>query len=626
MPFARASLLPLPLGTITPTGWLERQLRIQAQGLTGSIEDCWPDVGPDSGWLGGTGESWERGPYYLDGLLPLAYLLDDKELQERAGRWIEWMLGSQNPDGQFGPAANDDWWPRMVAVKVLIQFAEATSDERVVPFLERYFAFQSRTLTDRPLQDWGAARAAENALSVMWLHSRTGDPELLDLARLILSQGLDWPRALTDELITGKATRFSHATHGPNVAMGLKQPVIAALVDDLDPSEILSDCFESLDRWHGQVHGVFSGDEWLAGRDARQGIETCQVVELAYSLGYIARSLPDSRYSDLLERVVYNLLPASSDALMLGHQYHQQANQIAATIDHRPWSYSSNNASIFGLEPHFGCCTANYHQGWPKAVQSMWAGDTDTATLRTIMYGPSRVRWKHRDGEITVEQVTDYPFEDVVRLRVLEVTGSPEVGLELTIPQWARDRMTVDVRGESIEIPLDADVVEVRRTWSIGDEVVVRMPFTVRKLKREKEAVGVAVGPLMMVHSPGEYWHALPGARGRGEWEVRPAGNWNVALLADGPHGVDTWAVETNGSSETPWALDSRGVVVSAIGIEVPAWTDVRGNTTEIPDSPVATSWVRDFSLVPYGSARLRISEFPTVYLTGTAHVPWETN
>lgn len=624
MTHLRTPLLALPLGSITPTGWLERQLRVQASGLSGSIEECWPDLGPDSGWLGGEGESWERGPYYLDGLLPLAYLLDDDSLKQRVARWIEWILASQSSNGQFGPVSNDDWWPRMVAVKVLTQYAEVTSDARVVPFLERYFDYQRRTLTDRPLRDWGAARAAENALSVLWLYSQTGDATLPELAQLLLSQGLDWGRALTDDLITGKATRFSHATHGPNVAMGLKQPVIAAILRSESSSDIVGRCFDALERWHGQVHGVFSGDEWLAGRDPRQGVETCQVVELAFSLGVIARSLPESRYSDLLERVVYNLLPASSDALMLTHQYHQQANQIAATIDDRPWSYSSINANIFGLEPHFGCCTANYHQGWPKAVQSMWAADDQHTTLRAVMYGPSRVHWRHSSGEIELEQITEYPFSDVVRIRVLDIAGNPEVGLQLSIPQWARERMTVDLGGTAIDVPTDSDLISITRDWRVGDEVVITMPFDARKVKREREAVGVAVGPLMMVHSPGEYWHPLPGARGLGEWEVRPAGNWNLGLLASGPHGIESWAVETNGSADVPWSLDSRGVVVTAIGNEVPEWTDSRGSTTDIPDGPVATSWVREYPLIPYGTARLRITEFPTVYLTGTAHVPWE--
>lgn len=65
---------------IKPEGWLLRQLEIQAEGLSGHLDLVWPDV-RESKWIGGDKEGWERVPYWLDGFIPLAYLLDDEDLK-----------------------------------------------------------------------------------------------------------------------------------------------------------------------------------------------------------------------------------------------------------------------------------------------------------------------------------------------------------------------------------------------------------------------------------------------------------------------------------------------------------------------------------------------------------------
>ncbi|MBC7238834.1 MAG: hypothetical protein H5T71_01880, partial [Chloroflexi bacterium] len=80
---------PLPLGSIHPAGWLANQLRLQAEGLSGHLDEFWPDVA-QSAWIGGTAEGWERGPYWLDGLVPLAFLLEDARLQAKVSHWVDY--------------------------------------------------------------------------------------------------------------------------------------------------------------------------------------------------------------------------------------------------------------------------------------------------------------------------------------------------------------------------------------------------------------------------------------------------------------------------------------------------------------------------------------------------------
>ena len=91
---------------IKPAGWLRRQLEIQAESLSGNLDKIWPDI-RDSAWIGGTAEGWERVPYWLDGFIPLAYLLENEDMIARAKRYIDCIVDSQKPDGWLCPCSDE---------------------------------------------------------------------------------------------------------------------------------------------------------------------------------------------------------------------------------------------------------------------------------------------------------------------------------------------------------------------------------------------------------------------------------------------------------------------------------------------------------------------------------------
>ena len=83
---------------LKPAGWLKRQLEIQAEGLCGNLDKVWRDV-RDSAWIGGDADGWERVPYWLDGFIPMAYLLEDEDMIARAKKYMDAIISSQCEDG-----------------------------------------------------------------------------------------------------------------------------------------------------------------------------------------------------------------------------------------------------------------------------------------------------------------------------------------------------------------------------------------------------------------------------------------------------------------------------------------------------------------------------------------------
>ena len=168
-------------------------------------------------------------------------------------------------------------------------------------------------------------------LSVYWLYERTHEPWLLALAAKAHAQGFDWRGNFERFAFTERTKRedCTLATHVVNNAMAVKTAGVWYRQSE-DPADWQAIChaIDILDRYHGQVTGLFTGDEHLAGLSPSQGTELCAVVEYMYSLEVLLAILGDPALADRLERIAFNALPATFSPDMWAHQYDQQANQV----------------------------------------------------------------------------------------------------------------------------------------------------------------------------------------------------------------------------------------------------------------------------------------------------------
>jgi DUF1680 family protein len=348
-----------------------------------------------------------------------------------------------------------------------------------------------------------------------------------------------------------------------------------------------------------------------------------------YSLEVLAGILGDARLGDRLEKLAFNALPATFKKDMTAHQYDQQCNQVICSA-HGEHVYVNNgpDSNLYGLEPNFGCCTANMHQGWPKFASHLWMKTSDGG-LAVVAYAPCAVETTLQGKRVRVSVATEYPFRDSIAISVT-VPEPMTFPLQLRLPGWAESaeirapdqQLTVGgalVHADSIEVAIpkrgplrDSATLPVSARWSETKTITLRFPMPVHLYQGYNDAVAIERGPLVFALPIAAEWKKVKDNTQFADWEVYPKSPWNYALQLDRAHPERSITFEDRPASSTPFSPQAAPIVARVKGRRRAGWDLEKGAAAPPPSGPITRAEpLEDLTLIPYGCTDLRITEFP---------------
>ena len=590
---------------LKPEGWLRRQLEIQAEGLSGNLHKIWPDI-RDSAWIGGNREGWERVPYWLDGFIPLAYLLENEELIATAKKYIDAIVSSQEEDGWICPCEKEkiakyDTWAVQLICKTLKVYYDCSGDERIPEVIYKVLRNYYNLLKSGEIKlfKWAKFRWFETFISLNFLSEKYNEEWIKDLAKIIKEQGFDYNTATESWKKTSH--NWLRKTHIVNITMMLKSEAVSYELLGEEYTDNAEKLREILDKYNGTAFEGFTGDEVLSGLDPTRGTECCAVVEQMFSYEEIFAHTGDNKWAERLEMLAFNALPATLSEDMWTHQYVQQVNQTACkkTMIMAPWSTNGPYAHTFGLEPNFGCCTANFSQGWPKFALSAFM-HSENKIINSVML-PSVLN----DDGVTIRLETNYPFNNKMHYYI---DAQRDFDFVIRIPSFAKN---LKVNGKN------AEAKDLEFAISSGKtEIEIEFTATPYFKERPNKLYALQMGSLLF-SVPVAYEKKMREYTKKGverrfpycDYQFIPTTPWNYGY-AD-----SDFEIIHNKISDIPFSQTNPPVSIKANmqqldwGLKFP----YRSIARKTPKSRKPISEVQRIELCPYGCAKLRMTEMPMI-------------
>jgi hypothetical protein len=636
-PKIKPHFIALPPGAVRPTGWLGDWARDAAAGITGHLDERAEVF--KHGYKGygfkalgvkadGTGWPLEQCAYWLDGLVRLAYILDDPQLIAKARARLDPVVDGVNRGGEsfvyWQPRsilnvemdkANGQFnnWAHSHMGRALVAYYQATGERRILDALVKAYR-------DYPLPEFSPVFYPVNGMvnldPMLDTYMMSGDEKVL--ANALASIQRPGFQKIVGQWNSGDIV------HGHTVIF-YENIRVPALMYPWTGNRRLLDATLATIRWSDERHrlpiGLVSGEEYLAGIGSTRNVETCNVTAGPWTFGALLRITGERGWADRMERAFFNAGPAPIARDFQTMSYYQSPNRLSLSL---PCDRPGCPGNALGDSYRFTeighpvlCCVGNCNRIVPNYIMAMWMATPDRGVAATL-YGPCRLRAQVADGvPVEIESETSYPFEEEIRLTV-KPAKKTEFPLYLRIPAWC-SKPALAVNGHSVALKKDSKgFAKLHRSWTNGDRVTLRLPMRVEVVKgretpfpQDKYFTKRSLSKLTEVNNPftsvnyGPLLFALPIADETPD-EPRKDAAFNYAL--------DTAAAARAAKlvrqplpAHWSWQLDAP------LKLRLPArrfdWQPTE--LQPLPPAPVKDAKPVTITLVPYGCTKFRVSMFP---------------
>ena len=248
---------------------------------------------------------------------------------------------------------------------------------------------------------------------------------------------------------------------------------------------------------HGGVGSSHIGERFTFDYDLPNDFayaETCASIALMFFAERLSRIERNSEYTDIIEKVLYNTILASTSANGKGFFYDNYLECIPEFL-----VFHQRRHGIRDEYHTCSCCPPNITRLIADLGRYIYSSCSEGINVH--QYISSESSFKIDGDSVHLKQHSGFPWKGSSNLTLNKVSGK-EFSLFIRVPEWDQN-MKVEINGNNVSFKKIKGYAQIKRTWKESDEVSLSFdlkPRVVRSLSKVRYNVQRACvfrGPLL---------------------------------------------------------------------------------------------------------------------------------